>query len=1063
MKLSTRSWLPILLPGVIGIAIVSASLITLSIQRDFQKERLAIETRNVGSIFAARLETHLATRLNAGSLLGQRFLNSSNLDVELFQSETAPLHDLFGDFQALNWVDADGVIRIVTPGDGNSAALGLDLHKLALPSAALTKAEETGRMQITPPLELAQGGLGFVAYLPIKVSAERRGFLNIVFRAEPLMNNALGQNLARSYHFSVQDGDTRLFSSANPAAPSVQVEEINISVGDREWQLQVVPTSARIASASTLIDEFVFVVGLLFAAVTSSLSQLVINRQISLRESQRRLEDFASASSDWFWEMDDALRVTWLSEGIEEFFGVPPSDFLGRKRDDFRDPADNDDAWKLHFEDLKDRRPFRDFVYATRVAGDRKWVRVSGVPRFDDGGNFIGYRGSATDHTELVRSRDALDRANARLADAVEELNDVFSLWDQDDKLVFGNRVFRELNKDIPDVLVPGTPFAEYLRAGISNGQMRNLKGREEEFLAYSLARRYERNAEAFEIERTDGVVLRLREQKLDGGGFVTIGQDVTKERQSELALRSSQERLALAVQQLSIWDWNIETNDLYVSPGFAESLGYTQVEFEEITSGSATDLLHPDDIECFRRKMIEHLKHSAKPFSNEQRVRTKSGHFKWFLAIGQSTVGKDGRAVRSTGVLTDISERVELENRLQQSQKMEAIGNLTGGVAHDFNNLLAVIMGNLELIRETQCSEEVSEFVDAGMQARQRGADLVKSMLSFSQKSRLELEVFDLNVLVDETHNWLARVRPENIDLHISLVDEPWAVEVDRALAQNAMLNLLLNARDAMPNGGALTVETGNLSVEKELVKAEGENLSPGKYAVLSVSDTGEGIPKAHLDRIFQPYFTTKPTGSGSGLGLSMVQGFMKQSSGIVTVHSQPPNGTKFQLFFPAKPEVVPARSAAKRSGSPKIERAARILLVEDEPEVLKVVEAVLSHAGYRVQTARSGDEAFKTWKRNRSFDLLITDIVMPGELQGTHLAKELRKVEPKLPIIFLSGYSNPGNDREESGVIETYRLIKPVRNSDLIDAVERALIREEGIVSGETDDDFEPVAGLS
>ncbi len=1044
MKSARKSWIAILVPSGLGIAIVAASIISLSLHRDFQRERLAIETRNVGSVFAARLETHLATRLNAARLLGQRFLNSENLDVQYFQSETAPLHELFGDFQALNWVDADGVIQIVTPGDGNAAALGLDLYELALPSASLTQAEKTGRMQITPPLELAQGGRGFVAYLPIKVNAERRGFLNIVFRAEPLMKNALGEDLDRSYHFAVQDGEIPLFSSPNSAASAVQFEESKISVGDREWQLQVTPTIARIASANTFIDEFIFMVGLLFAALTSFLSHLVINRETSLRESQSRLQDFAAASSDWFWEMDDALRVTWVSEGIGEFFGVPAAEFLGRKRGDFRDPVEDDAAWERHLADLKARRPFRDFVYATVVEGARKWVRVSGIPRFDASGDFFGYRGSATDHTEIVRSRDAVDRANARLADAVEGLSDVFSLWDQDDKLVFGNRVFRELNHDIPEALVPGTPFAEYLRAGIRSGHMRDLNGREEEFLALSLARRYSANAEAFEIERADGVVLRLSEQKLDCGGYVTIGQDVTKERQNELALRASQERLALAVQQLSIWDWNIETNDLYVSPGFAELLGYSQAEFEEITSRSATDLLHPDDIERFRKKMIEHLKHSEKPFSNEQRVRAKSGDYKWFLAIGQSTVGNHGKAVRSTGVLTDISERVELENRLQQAQKMEAIGSLTGGVAHDFNNLLAVILGNLELIRESVGTKETREFIDAGIQATQRGADLVKSMLSFSQKSHLELAVFDLNELADETYNWFARVMPENIDLQVSLGDDPWAIEVDRALAQNAILNLLLNARDAMPNGGELRLETGKTRVEEGVVEAHGEVLSPGEYVVLSISDTGEGIPKTLLDTIFQPYFTTKPTGSGSGLGLSMVQGFMKQSGGTVCVHSEPPNGTKFQLFFPAISESAPVSGSAKRLGMQNVERGARLLLVEDEPEVLKVVEAILSHAGYQVKTATSGDEAFETWSADGDFDLLITDVVMPGRMQGTQLAKKLRQMDPKLPIILMSGYSNQGTEREDIGLQDIPRLMKPVRNSDLIKAVECALIND-------------------
>lgn len=1031
----------LLMPFAIAVVIAAASLFFFTANRNYQAERLALETRNVGSVFAARLETHLSSRLSAGELLGRRFLLDDRLDFDMFRLETSLLHELFGDFQALNWVDTNGVIQIVTPEEGNAAALGLNLRTIPQADAALSRAEETGRMQITPPLTLAQGGTGFVAYVPIVTDSKPRGYLTMVFRAEPLMVNALGEKAPLSYNFLVLDGDSVLFSSGERFGPDTVLEERAISVGNREWKLQAAPTSARIAQSSTALDEVILGVGVLFAIVTGLLSHLALARQRSLQYSQASFQDFASASSDWLWELDEDLRFTWCSQSTEEFLGVPRETMLGKRRGDFRDSDGGDDDWTAHFADLKARRPFRDFVSSKVVRGKKKWLRTSGVPFFDARGNFLGYRGTVTDTTELVQTRDAAQSANERLAAAVEGLSDVFSLWDSEDRLVFGNKVFRDLNKNIPHVLVPGTPFEKYLRAGVKTGHMRDLEGKEEAFVAEGLARRHDPTAPAFEVERADGVILRLREQKLEGGGNVTIGQDVTKERLNAEALRASEERLALAVQQLSIWDWDITEDTLYMSPGFAKALGYSHDEFEEIKRGSMASIVHPDDVDEYLTKLHAHLEDPTTLFSNEHRFRTRSGDYRSFLAIGQSRTDDAGNAVRFAGALTDITERVELENQLQQAQKMEAIGNLTGGVAHDFNNLLAVILGNLELIKEAERSGDIEEYIDASIQATQRGADLVKKMLSFSRQSRLEPEIFNFNTLIDEARMWFLRVLPENIHFEILLADDLQMVEADPTLAQSALLNLILNARDAMPNGGKLTVETSNMRIEDTLVDSEGEVFAKGDYVMLSIRDTGEGIPKEILNNVFQPFFTTKPTGAGSGLGLSMVQGFMKQSGGMLRVSSEPGSGAHFKLIF--RTARIEAHQDLEEDVQEEqdVSPSARVFLVEDEPAVLRVLTRTLSKAGYDVQSAVSGDEALAAWGDDQDYDLLITDIVMPGALQGVQLARTLREKYPSLPVIFLSGYSATPRDGHNGRHPQDIRLMKPVQRADLVNAVERAL----------------------
>lgn len=603
------------------------------------------------------------------------------------------------------------------------------------------------------------------------------------------------------------------------------------------------------------------------------------------------------------------------------------------------------------------------------------------------------------------------------------------------------NRIFRELNADIPDYIVPGTPFEDFLRAGIRAEHLPGLAGREEEFIAESLQRRHAPDSKPFEITRTDGVALRLHEQKLEGGGIVAIGSDVTKEYQRDQELRESQERLALAVRTLTIWDWDLVSDTLYISPGFAESLEYSQEDMTAIKSGSFEQYIHPDDAHAHQVKIRDHLRDPSSAFTNEYRVKAKDGTYRWFMARGHAVADDAGRVIRSTGVLTDVTEQVELEQKLQQAQKMEAIGNLTGGVAHDFNNLLAVVLGNLELIQETDELAEINRFAEAGIKATRRGAELTKNMLSFARKSRLQPKPTDLNQLVEETQSWAERVLPANISIELALGQKISKVEIDPGLAQNALLNLILNSRDAMPHGGKLTIETSHCQIDTDYIDTEGEPVPPGRYVMLAVSDTGEGIPKENMSQIFAPFFTSKPTGSGSGLGLSMVQGFMKQSGGAVRAYSEVGIGTSIKLFFKANVPSVPSAIDEVVDQHAFQRHDAHLLVVEDEPAVLDVLTETLTKVGYQVTTASSGDMAYEIWKKGADFDLLVTDIVMPGELQGTHLAKALRADRTDLPVVFLSGYAAEATIHGNGLRPEDIRLMKPARRSDLVAAVEKAL----------------------
>lgn len=456
---------------------------------------------------------------------------------------------------------------------------------------------------------------------------------------------------------------------------------------------------------------------------------------------------------------------------------------------------------------------------------------------------------------------------------------------------------------------------------------------------------------------------------------------------------------------------------------------------------------LHPEDLPRVSREYEEAL-NTEKQFDTEYRVILPSQqvrHIKGNAVILRNAAKEPTRVVGANFDITDLVEKdkdlAETRSIATQAQKMEAIGQLTGGVAHDFNNLLAVILGNLELIEEIKNPEEIQDRLDAAKSATLRGADLTKSLLSFARQSRLDPAVIDLNQVVRETKNWSSRVIPESIDVEISLLAGLWRVEVDPTLTQNALLNLILNARDAMPLGGKMTIETSNLRIDRDYNETHGEDVEPGRYVMLAVSDTGDGIPKESQANIFDPFYTTKPVGTGSGLGLSMVQGFLKQSGGTVRVYSEVGVGTTLKLYFPAASgkHDEPVRedpAADEQHGT-----GARVFVVEDEQAVLDVLTGTLKNAGYQITSARSGDEAFQMWNDDPHYDLLVTDIVMPGDLQGTQLARALRERHPDLPVVFLSGYASEATVHGNGLRPEDIRLMKPVRRADLVSAVETAL----------------------
>jgi PAS domain S-box-containing protein len=421
-----------------------------------------------------------------------------------------------------------------------------------------------------------------------------------------------------------------------------------------------------------------------------------------------------------------------------------------------------------------------------------------------------------------------------------------------------------------------------------------------------------------------------------------------------------------------------------------------------------------------------------------------KSGEtFPMDLSVGDLPIGDDRLFV---GTIRDVTERRVIERQLLQASKMEAIGQLTGGIAHDFNNLLAILMMDIEMLEGmVRGNADAEELVSEALDVTRTGADLTQRLLAFSRRQSLLPSQLDPGTLIEETTGLLKRTIGEAIDIRTAGLEGLWTISVDRAQLENAILNLAINARDAMPDGGALTIDCANVSVEAA-DRADFDDISAGPYVRISVSDTGTGMPPETLARVFEPFFTTKEGGHGTGLGLSMVYGFVRQSGGQVTVYSEVGIGTTVNLYFPrdgageetpgARPEedVLPGGSE-------------RILLVEDDDRLRERTRRSLEALGYEVALAANAAEAMAALEEMEELDIVLSDVVMPGGRNGDDLARDIADAYPELRVALMTGYAENSESLAALAAQGMEILHKPFTRRQLAETLRRAI---DGVPAG-------------
>ncbi|MGC2211409.1 MAG: PAS domain S-box protein [Candidatus Korobacteraceae bacterium] len=558
-------------------------------------------------------------------------------------------------------------------------------------------------------------------------------------------------------------------------------------------------------------------------------------------------------------------------------------------------------------------------------------------------------------------------------------------------------------------------------------------------------------NADGRDIQPTEAnITCKNGEVRIIEVSGITLGDrvlatfiDITERKRMEETLRRSEERFRLVTHATNdaIWDLNIGSGKAWRSENFWEQFGYPPKATETDLAGWK-DLLHPEDRDRVWNSFQTALLRRSHSHEIEYRFRRADGTYAVVLDRAFVVYDETGKPTRAIGAVTDLSNHRLLEEQLRQAAKMEAVGHLAGAVAHDFNNLLMGISMQTELLMKTPDPRQAEERAGTILSAIESAGKLTKKLLAFSRKQELAISTFDLNQLLDETNEFIGRLLPKSISVDARLSASPCWVDADRVQMEQIIINLVINARDAMPEGGKLVLSDCHIEINADDLGLHG-GVPSGAYGLISVADTGHGIPEQHLEKIFEPFFTTKQKEHGTGLGLSIVYGIVIQSGGHIRVKSAVGAGTTFTIYIPSverpqaePPKLNPCPLEISEASCP---REGTVLVVDDEAIVRRSVRAYLELNGLTVLDCADASEALKVASELKDgLALLITDVVMP-DMTGIDLARALVKQLPELPIIFMSGYTSGEKGHEEFR--QAKFLQKPFACATLLDTVCKGL----------------------
>ncbi len=681
-----------------------------------------------------------------------------------------------------------------------------------------------------------------------------------------------------------------------------------------------------------------------------------------------------------------------------------------------------------------------------------------------------GLVSTVTDISTLKQAQSEIEKANKALANALETQSEELSqqraladrllaamnsvdmrilLFDKDEKLVFANDQYALKNPLAAEFLTPGISYEEFIRNAVYAGLYPDAIGKEEEFIQFRIRNRQENTHSTLTLKTADNEWIQVTEQRLADGSMMAFATDITVLKEAELELERSEERFRDFAEDGADWFWEMDESlqFTFVMGKVAETLGITP----ESMIGKTRNEVHAFDNLTEQGNWNEYLDEVDDEISFKSPTLTAmrpDGSLRYITTTGKPFYDANGDFKGYRGVGRDITDLTRAEEALRRSQKMEAVGQLSGGIAHDFNNLLGIIFGNLELLGEKISDRpDLTQFVDNALKSAGRAAELTRKLLGFSRHQNGDISTVSVNEVVSNLNTLIERSLTASISVDLDLADQIWDVSINVGDFEDALLNLALNARDAMPSGGQLVIKTRNETFTDELGQ-QLVDLVPGDYVVLTIADTGIGMNKEVRERVFEPFYTTKEMGKGTGLGLSMVFGFVKRSRGYINLTSEVGQGSSFSIYLPASVKEEETGSALNNDISIPRGQEECILLVDDEADLLEVTRTVLTSLGYTVLTADTPEAALGILSTHKHVDLLFSDVILPGDIDGMELVVEARKVQPELKSLLTSGYAADVQAEKESlqnlalAKDEHCRLLmKPYTRSELAVAIRDAL----------------------
>lgn len=704
--------------------------------------------------------------------------------------------------------------------------------------------------------------------------------------------------------------------------------------------------------------------------------------------------------------------ITKWNAGAEKMYGYSPAEALGQHISFTYAEEDHERLLGNVMDTLIDRGSLIMEGPRIRKSGDVVHVHSSTSLLRNSKGEPKEMIGVSYDITERKWAQDALRESEERYRSIVAALSEGVVFQDRRGRIIDWNAKAEEILGLSGDQLIGMTPVDSEWHSILEDGT--TITG--DQHPALVTLRTGKPCAKFIMGLRWKGGDIRwleinteplVREGESEPHAVIASFNDITERKEAEEALQRSEERYALAARfgQTAAWEIVPEDGKIYADENLTALTGMSD-EMPVPDLDGLLETLYDEDRDYVMEAMRDCFEGRADNFAVEHRTVKADGSIGWFRDEG-FVASKPGEKLRIVGTTSEVTQRKEAQQQLQKAQKMEAVGQLTGGVAHDFNNLLAVIIGNLELLREEQVAGSTAdEMLDRAIRASRRGAELTQRLLAYSRRQPLAPQATDINALAENMLELGTRTLGESIEIKFQPVHEAWAAHVDPGQLENALLNLALNARDAMPEGGTLSIKTRNTRRRPESEK--GTDTAQFKdYVAVEVSDTGTGMSREILEKVFEPFFTTKEVGEGTGLGLSMVYGFVKQSGGQIDIESKIGRGTTVVLYLPRSKQELPDDQGGSTTEFENGAEDETVLIVEDDPLVQELVTLVVKSLGYTVLEASGPDEAMEMLQSDRRIDLLFSDVVLGKNRNGVRLAEEARRLRPDIPILLMSGYT--------------------------------------------------------